>query len=102
MIVQVVPEARLELRDAAEYYDKQQAGLGRLLWRDVDEHILWISLHSQVPRERPGLYRRVNLRVFPYYLAYIIRGDVSWILAISHSHRRPEHWIERREKTDQP
>ncbi|MDI1249604.1 MAG: type II toxin-antitoxin system RelE/ParE family toxin [Lacunisphaera sp.] len=102
MTIRVVPEARLELRDAVDYYEKQQSGLGRLLWREADEHILWVSLNPEVPRLRPAGYRRVNLRVFPYYIAYIVRRDIVWIIAIGHSHRRPEYWIERKQNIDLP
>ncbi len=98
MTIHVVPEARLELRDAADYYEQQQAGLGHRLWQETDEHVMWIAQHPEVPRLRPGGYRRVNLRVFPYYIAYSIRRDVLWILAIAHSHRRPNYWIERVQK----
>jgi hypothetical protein len=38
----------------------------------------------------------VNLHFFPYYIAYIIRSNDLWILAIAHSHRLPEYWIERK------
>ncbi len=99
MIIRVVPEARLELQDAAAYYEKLQAGLGRRLWHEADEHILWVAQNPEVPRLRAGGYRRVNLRVFPYYIAYIIRGEVLWILAIAHTHRRPNYWIERKPNT---
>jgi plasmid stabilization system protein ParE len=98
MTIRVVPEARRELRDAADFYEQQQPGLGRRLWQEVDEHIVWIAGHSEVPRLRAGGYRRVNLRIFPYYIAYIIRSNGLWILAIAHTHRQPEYWIER-EKT---
>jgi len=96
MTIRIVAEAKFELRDAVDYYDKQQPGLGRRLWPEVDEHISWISLHPDVPRLRSGGYRRVNLRVFPYYLAYIARGEVIWILSIAQTSRRPEYWIERK------
>jgi hypothetical protein len=76
MIIRVVPEARRELQDAADLYEKQQSGLGRRLWQETDEHIAWI---------------------FPYYIAYIVRGNVLWILAIAHSHRRPDYWIDRKQ-----
>jgi ParE toxin of type II toxin-antitoxin system, parDE len=99
MIVRIVPEARLELREAADFYEKQQAGLGRRFWQEADEHVHWISLHAEVPRLRLSGYRRVDLRVFPYCIAYIVRGNVLWILAIAHSSRRPEYWIERQKKT---
>jgi len=94
--IRVVPEARRELRDAADFYEKQQSGLGRRLWQEIDEHIAWIAEYGDVPRLRAGGYRRVNLRIFPYYIAYIIRPNLLWILAIAHSHRRPEYWIERK------
>jgi hypothetical protein len=97
MIIRVVPEARRELQDAADLYEKQQSGLGRRLWQETDEHIAWIAQHGEVPRLRFGGYRRVNLRIFPYYIAYIVRGNVLWILAIAHSHRRPDYWIDRKQ-----
>jgi hypothetical protein len=40
----------------------------------------------------------MTIRVVPYYIAYIIRSNGLWILAIAHSHRQPKYWIER-EKT---
>jgi len=40
-------------------------------------------------------FRRVNLQVFPYYLAYAIHNEVIWILAIAHASRHPEYWIPR-------
>jgi hypothetical protein len=97
MIIRVVPEARRELQGAADLYEKQQSGLGRRLWQETDEHIAWIAQHGEVPRLRFGGYRRVNLRIFPYYIAYIVRGNVLWILAIAHSHRRPDYWIDRKQ-----
>ena len=42
-----------------------------------------------------GGYRRVNLRVFPYFVAYVSSGDTIWVLAIGHVRRRPEYWIKR-------
>jgi len=72
--------------------------MGLRLKDEVGPHIHWILGHSIVPRIRNGGYRRVNLKVFPYYIAYIVRGDTLWILAIAHGHRRPEHWIKRTDK----
>ena len=55
----------------------------------------WILRFPEVPRLRQREYRRVNLRAFPHYVAYIIRGDTIWVVAIAHGHRRPEFWINR-------
>lgn len=56
------------------------------------------SLVLQQPlmwRERRGGQRRVNCPVFPYYLAYFIRGDWIVIAAVAHGHRHPDYWKQR-------
>jgi len=95
MSIQVLPPARAELVDAANYYERQQIGLGWRLWEEVDQYIQWIAQNPTVPRLRAGHYHRVNLRHFPYYVAYIVRRDVIWILAIASAKRLPEYWITR-------
>ena len=95
MIVEFLPEAKSELLHAIEYYEGQLDGLGQRFWEEVDQHITWITGNPEVPRLRDGGYRRVNLRVFPYYVAYIIRDHVVWILSVAHGHSLPEYWIDR-------
>lgn len=92
----ILQQALDELSDAIEYYEEQQAGLGLRLKDEVDQHVNWILDNSSVPRIREGGYRRVNLKIFPYYIAYITRQDTLWILAIAHGHRKPEYWIKRK------
>ena len=91
MTIRVLAEAKRELQEAVAYYDGLQPELGRRLWQEIDEHILWVSLHPEVARLRRGGYRRV----FPYFIAYIVRGDLIWVLAIGHARRLPEYWIKR-------
>ena len=94
----LLQQAFEELNDAVAYYEEQQPGLGLRLKDEVDQHINWILSNSKVPRVRSCGYRRVNLKVFPYYLSYIIRDDILWILAVAHCHRKPEYWIKRKTK----
>jgi hypothetical protein len=95
MIVQILDETRHEFLDAIAYYETKEAGLGRLFRNEVATVVDWIQLNSEVPRVRRHGYRRVNLRAFPHFVAYVIRNDVIWVTAIAHAHRRPEHWIGR-------
>jgi hypothetical protein len=95
MIVEFLPQAKSELLHAVEYYEGQLNGLGQRFWDEVDQHITWISENPELPQLRIGGYRRVNLRVFPYYVAYIIRAPVIWILSIAHGHSLPEYWVDR-------
>ena len=92
----ILQQAFKELDDAISYYEAQQAGLGLRLMEEFDRHVRWILNNPTVPRIRKGGYRRVNLKTFPYYIAYIIREDILWILAMAHGHRNPEYWIDRK------
>jgi plasmid stabilization system protein ParE len=92
----VLPEAADEFEDAADYYDQQQPGLGQRFRDEVDGHIHWIAMHPELLRIRPSGYRRVNLQVFPYYVAYVLHRQAVWVLAIAHGQRKPEYWIGRR------
>ena len=92
----ILQQAFEELCDAIAYYEGKQAGLGLRLKEEIDQHVIWILDNSTVPQIRNGKYRRVNLKIFPYYIAYAIREDTLWIIAIAHTHRKPDFWIERK------
>ncbi len=94
----ILQEAYDELNDAIAYYEEQQVGLGLRLKNEVEQHAKWIKRNPDVPRVRKGGYRRVNLKVFPYYIAYLIRDNILWILAIANSYKEPECWINRKDE----
>jgi plasmid stabilization system protein ParE len=95
MNVFFVPEAKEEFLDAISYYEDARAGLGLRFQLEVDRSIRWISEHYALYRLRPGGYRRFNLRIFPYHIAFVVVESTLWILAVAHSSRKPEHWIKR-------
>jgi hypothetical protein len=64
----VLPQAADEFEDAVAHYDDKQTGLGQRFRDEVDRHIRWITGHADIPRPRPGGYRRVNLKVFLWWL----------------------------------
>lgn len=96
MTIRFVEEAQREFLDAISEYEEARAGLGQRFKDEVDRCALWIADHPELYRLRPGGYRRINVRVFPYYLAYIIRGEILWILAVAHGSRKPLYCISRR------
>ena len=98
----VLPQAGDEFEDAVARYEDKQAGLGRRFRDEVDRTVHWIVGNVGVPRLRPEGYRRVNLKVFPHYIAYLEIQDTVWILAIAHGHREPEYWINRKREIGQP
>ncbi len=95
MIVRLSRAAYLELREAREYYEHEQSGLGQRFLDDVEharERILQLPLgwHPLSPN-----LRRCRLRHFPYGLIYRVHRDVIEIIAVAHLHRAPEYWRNR-------
>jgi hypothetical protein len=76
MILEFLSDASAELFEAAAYYESKQEGLGRRFRNEVLEVCGMIVQQPFLWRERAGGYRRVNCPVFPYYIAYFIRGDL--------------------------
>lgn len=101
MNILVLAQAADEFEDAVARYDEKQPGLGQRFRDEVDRHIRWIAGHAEIPRLRSGGYRRVNLKVFPHYVAYLRIGETIWILAIAHGHREPDYWMERKKDISQ-
>jgi hypothetical protein len=95
MNLRILEEASAELADAISRYESIESGLGIRLKEEVKSVVHWIADQPGVPRVRSNGYRRVNLKVFPYYIAYIFHADAIWVLAIAHSARFPEYWITR-------
>jgi plasmid stabilization system protein ParE len=94
--IRFVEEAQREFLDAISYYEKARAGFGRRFKEEVDRSILWVAAHPELYRLRPDSHRRINLRVFPYYIPYVVRGQILWVLAVAHGGRKPLYWISRR------
>jgi hypothetical protein len=95
MILKILAEAEAELDDAISGYEAIVPGLGIRLKEEAKTVVSWIANHPEFPRIRRHDYRRVNFKIFPYYIAYVIHDQIVWILAIAHTARRPEYWISR-------
>lgn len=95
MTLLILGEAEREFVESIAYYESKETGLGWRFRAEVVEAVDWISRNPALPRLRRKGYRRRNLHAFPHYIAYVIREQTIWIVAIAHAYRRPEFWIER-------
>lgn len=93
------PEAKEEFIEATLAYEAKQSGLGWRFRQEVGHVIDWIVGHPFVPRERTGGYRRLNCPVFKHYVAYMVRGETIYIVAVAHGHRFPDYWRARLRET---
>lgn len=94
MRVELHPEADAEFAAQVEYYEEKEAGLGVRFYREVMAFLDWIVKNPSLPRVRKN-YRRVNLKVFPFYIAYVLEGDLVWVLAVAHGKKRPGYFMRR-------
>jgi toxin ParE1/3/4 len=92
----ILEQAYKELEDAVDYYEGEQDGLGLRMMEEVDHHVEWILRNPTVSQLREGGYRRVNLKTFSYFIAYMIHEERLWVLAIANGYRKPEYWIKRK------
>lgn len=95
MNLEFLPEAQAEFFEAAEYYEDRENGLGKRFRDEVWDMCSTILEHPTLWRERTGGFRRVNCPVFPYFLAYVIRGVAVVIVAVAHGSRHPDYWRHR-------
>lgn len=94
--LEFLAEASDELEEATWYYQSCDPELGlrfRLLIEAACESISSAPLHWN---ERKGGFRRVNLRGFPYYIAFFIRTDRVLVAAVAHASRHPDYWKKRK------
>jgi hypothetical protein len=97
MTVFLTSDARLDLIEAAEYYESQDEGLGLRFRDEIGELLRIIAGAPFLWRERPSGYRRVNCPVFPFYLAYVVRSERIVVVAVANAHRKPGFWHQRLE-----
>ena len=92
----VRPEARLDIEDAARWYDNERPALGSRFLDAVDELITRIGeWPHQFPEIEEGV-RRGLLRRFPYGVYFVEDRSAVSILAVLHLHRHPDTWKGRR------
>jgi plasmid stabilization system protein ParE len=92
------PLVNADLRDAYDWYEDQQPGLGLEFTKD------FLSRHRQLGRDaqlyavRFADVRRLNLDRFPYGVFYVIRAPDIWILGVLHASRDTETVIAERRR----
>lgn len=93
--LEFLPEAALEVEEATRYYEERVPGLGVRFRLELMSVCAAVARQPLLWRERSGGFRRVNLRGFPFYVAYFIRGERILVAAVGHASRHPNYWKQR-------
>jgi len=89
------PEARLEYREAAAFYESRRPGLGAAFTREVEAAINRILEAPDRWRTIEQDVRRCLTHTFPYGILYTVEEDSILIVAVAHGSRKPGYWRER-------
>jgi plasmid stabilization system protein ParE len=88
--------ARLDIEEAATWYEDRVGGLGTRFLEEVD-HCLE-SIRS-APSRYPVVYRDVRralLKRFPYAVFFLFRDETITVIACVHTRRHARRWQRRR------
>lgn len=92
------PEARVELFDAANYYETCRPGLGQEFLAMAEATSSFIHTRPFVGQIIRPPYRRFLIKQFPYGIIYRRLRTVTYIVAIMHLKRKPGYWRLRTQK----
>ena len=101
MRVVLHPEARVELRTAAIWYDERRDGLGEEFLAEAAQLLTAVGDQPRAWPRWPGtttgepMIRRTAMSRFPYLAACEIHTDHVLVLAFAHARRRPLYWLGR-------
>src|SRR5262249_47020399 len=98
--MRILLSARIEVEEAAQWYEAQRAGLGLEFIDAVQTAVLTIEANPGrfAALETNDTNRKVHrylLKRFPYVLIYEFRPTEIVLLSVAHARRRPGHWKRR-------
>jgi len=87
--------ARLELDEAALWYEQRRVDLGVEFIAEIDDCIARITEHPELAPAIHKDIRRLTVKRFPYSVYYRREGDQIVVPAIFHGKRDPAIWQRR-------
>lgn len=84
-----------ELNEAAQYYEREEAGLGAAFLQEIDRTLQSIQAHPEAGAIFRRDVRRRLVRRFPYAVLYKIKPTGVRVLAVMNLRRRPMYWVGR-------
>ncbi len=89
-------EAREDLDNAADWYDRQSPGLGLRFVEQMERLAFAVAEFPQSCPEVESGVRRALDRDFETHLYYCIESDHVRVIAVIHASREPGTWRKRR------
>jgi plasmid stabilization system protein ParE len=90
--IRLLPEARVELNDAVDWYQRQRAGLGSKFFAQVQAVFNRIAANPQLHAQVHGPVRKAAVRRFPYVVLYREEAGEVVVISVFHTSRDPSIW----------
>jgi plasmid stabilization system protein ParE len=87
--------AKLELNEAADYFERESVGLGQAFIAEAERCTDEIVRYPEAGLVMSDSIRRRLIRRFPYALLYRVKPAEIRILAVMNLKRRPAFWVGR-------
>jgi plasmid stabilization system protein ParE len=88
-------EAQIEVREAFDYYETKNIGLGFEFMRSLDAVLQSVKRNPLAYQTIYKETRRVLLRKFPYAIFYVAEENRVVVIACFHQKRSPIDWLSR-------
>ena len=95
------PEARLEYREAAAFYEARRPRLGAAFTVEIEAAIQKVLEAPDRWRFVEQDVRRCLAHTFPYGILYTIEDGFILIIAVAHGSREPGYWRHRLQPSTQ-
>ncbi len=95
MRVRILPAAKTEIEEAADWYEVAREGLAARFLDELDTGLRRIAEHPNAWHPLSPRVRRYRLNRFPYGIIYHLCEDEVLVVAIAHLHRHPGYWRHR-------
>jgi plasmid stabilization system protein ParE len=93
--IRLLPEARAELTDAVDWYERQRPKLGSSFFAEVQAAFNRIAANPQLYAPVYGPVRKASVRRFPYVVLYREEPGEVVIISVFHTSRDPSIWQQR-------
>ena len=89
MRIEVLTQAKEDLFDGYQFYERQEAGVGGYFLNSISSDIESLLLHHSYHRQFFGFHRMLS-RVFPFFIYYRVKGVVIYVDAVVDQRRNPD------------
>ena len=99
----ILPPAKLDIKEAATWYNGKQNGLGKRFTTEVRQKVNHLKQDPFISVVRYDDVRTAVLEVFPFMIHYSVndKDNLIVILAVLHTSRNPDIWKVERDMSDE-